>query len=905
MPATIAFATPAESAMPASIGAFRIIRLIGEGGMGAVYEAEQELPHRRVALKVIKAGLANREMLRRFEQEAQALGRLQHPGIAQIYEAGTASSSAGIQPYFAMEYIDGVNLLEWAKQSQPAERQRLELMAKICDAVHHAHQRGIIHRDLKPGNILVDGFGQPKILDFGVARVTDSDGSATRQTDVGQLIGTLAYMSPEQILADPLEIDTRSDVYSLGVILYQLLADRMPYRGDVRHLHTAIDAIRLEQPTRLGSLNRRLKGDVETIVEKALEKEKARRYASAAGLAGDIRRFLQDEPIIARPPSAVYQVHKFAKRHKVVFGAAAAVLVALVLGLVVSTREAIRANRAELVAVEQRDRAQVAQRMATAERDRASQAEISARAARDRAVTAEADALRQRDRALAEQNRANDEAATAHAINSFLQDDLLAQAGSEAQAAYNAKPDPEIKVRTLLDRAAGRMQGRFESRPKVNAALQATVGRTYRDIGLYKEAAKHLENSLVTTQKLTGIDSPECLSIKRDLGSAYASANELDKSKAILTEAWLAATTKLGANDDLTLGIESNLADTLHNQGEFKQAGDHYRRILAARRQGGEQSFKYSDAQDDLGLNLMAESKAAEAEPLFLSALRIRTQTLGEYHVRTLKTVANLGRLYWEQGRLEKAQPFFLHIYKADQQILGADHPETLTAMSNLGALHWKLGQYKETEQLWSEALLKSERVLGPDHLKTLILRGNLAELFRTTGQYEKAESIARQTIDGLTRVMGAGDARTVVAMKNLALILRDAKRLRESEELLARAAEIRLTKLERDHADTAIILSWLGQVRIDQANFAGARDALKQAVEIWSKILPDDYRRFNAESLLGECLYRLDQSLEGRALLAAGYKGLKQREQQIPAGAKFQLTDAEARLHKLQLQLQ
>ena len=236
------------AALPATIGRYRIVRLIGEGGMGAVYEAEQDQPRRTVALKVIKPGLASPELLRRFAQEAQVLGRLQHPGIAQIYEAGTADTGFGSQPYFAMEFIRGAALRDYADSRHLGLRERLELMVRICEAVQHAHQRGVIHRDLKPGNIIVDEAGQPKVLDFGVARVTDSDTQATLQTDVGQLVGTLNYMSPEQVLADPLDIDTRSDVYALGVILYELLSGRLPYQISKR-LHEAMQTIREEEPS--------------------------------------------------------------------------------------------------------------------------------------------------------------------------------------------------------------------------------------------------------------------------------------------------------------------------------------------------------------------------------------------------------------------------------------------------------------------------------------------------------------------------------------------------------------------------------------------------------------------------------------------------------------------------------
>ena len=294
--------------LPSVIGRYRILSLIGEGGMGAVYEAEQDKPRRTVALKVVKGAWANRELIARFEQESQLLARLQHPGIAQVYEAGTADNGSGLQPYFAMELItNGQPLTEFADARGLNFRQRLALMAQVCDAVHHAHQRGIIHRDLKPRNILVDESGQPKILDFGVARMTDSDAQATRQTDIGQLVGTLAYMSPEQALADPLELDTRSDVYALGVVLYELLAGKLPYRLSAK-LHEAVATIREQDPTALSSVNRVYRGDIETIVARALEKDKTRRYASAADLAADIQRYLKDEPIMARPASTLYQL---------------------------------------------------------------------------------------------------------------------------------------------------------------------------------------------------------------------------------------------------------------------------------------------------------------------------------------------------------------------------------------------------------------------------------------------------------------------------------------------------------------------------------------------------------------------------------------------------------------------
>jgi len=344
--------------IPARLGRYTIRRVLGEGGMGTVYEAEQESPRRTVALKVIRAGYLSPGLLRRFELESQVLGRLQHPGIAQIYEAGVFCDHADDEasnhraptpiPFFAMEFINGVPLTDFAAGRKLGTRQRLELLTKVCDAVYHAHQKGVIHRDLKPSNILVDESGQPKILDFGVARATDSDiQQTTMQTGAGQLIGTVPYMSPEQVGGDPLELDTRSDVYALGVIAYELLAGRLPYNLQRKMVHEAARIIREDEPTRLSSINRTLRGDVETIVAKALYKEKTHRYQSAEALASDIRRYLKDEPIAARPASTWYQASKFARRNRGLVTGLGAAFVFLFAGLVlalISRAEAVAAR---------------------------------------------------------------------------------------------------------------------------------------------------------------------------------------------------------------------------------------------------------------------------------------------------------------------------------------------------------------------------------------------------------------------------------------------------------------------------------------------------------------------------------------------------------------------------------
>jgi WD40 repeat protein/predicted Ser/Thr protein kinase len=324
---------------PVRVGHYRILRRIAEGGMGAVYEAEQDSPRRTVALKVVRAGIASPALVKRFSHEAQILGRLHHPGIAQVYEAGLAADG---QPYFAMEFIRGLPLDEYARRHGLGAAARAGLLARVCDAVQHAHDQGIIHRDLKPANILVDGAGQPKVLDFGVARATDADLlTSGGLTQTGQLLGTPNYMSPEQVTADPAAIDRRSDVYALGVVLFEMLAHRLPYQLDNRPLAEAARLILEEDSLRLGSVNPEFRGDVETIVAKALEKDPARRYQTAAELAADLRGWLAHEPILARPPSALYHLRKFARRHTALVGGVVATGLALVLGLVFTTLFAV------------------------------------------------------------------------------------------------------------------------------------------------------------------------------------------------------------------------------------------------------------------------------------------------------------------------------------------------------------------------------------------------------------------------------------------------------------------------------------------------------------------------------------------------------------------------------------
>ncbi|MBI3491661.1 MAG: serine/threonine protein kinase [Acidobacteria bacterium] len=813
LPSTLAVDAPAQAGdarwVPATIGRYRILRLLGEGGMGAVYEAEQEHPRRRVALKVIKPGLAGPELLHRFDRESQALGRLQHPGIAQIYEAGTASTAFGVQPYFAMEFIQGSSLLDYAAARQLNTRQRLKLMAHVCEAVHHAHQRGIIHRDLKPRNILVNDAGQPKVLDFGVARATDSDAYATRQTDVGQLIGTLAYMSPEQVLADPLELDTRSDVYALGVITYQLLAGHLPYNVN-RKLHEAVHVIRDEEPTRLSSISRTYRGDIETIVAKALEKDKARRYASAADLAADIWRYLDDEAIIARPPSATYQLHKLARRHKAFVAGLTAVMVALVGGIVASTWQATRATRAERAAVRARDRATSAEHTATADRDRALSAEQTATSERNRAVAAEARAVQERNLARAEQRRADREAATAKAIDDFLQGDLLAQASVSAQARPETKADPDLKVRTALDRAAARITGKFDAQPLVEAAIRQTIGNTYKSLGLYPEAQRQLERALGLQSRVLGAEHLDRLSTMNNLGEVYWNQGDYARAKPLFTGTLEARRRVLGDAHRDTLTTMNDLAALYWSQGQY-----------------------------------------ADAEPLFTKALEGMRRALGEEHPDTLDTMNNLALLYRTQGKLAQAEPLYTRALDAKRRVLGEEHPGTLSTMNNLAALYWSQGKQGQAEPLFTRALEGMRRVLGESHPETLTAMNNLAQVYYAQGNLSQAEPLFTRALEGMRRTLGAEHPNTLSTMNNLALTYFIQRKYVEAETLL--------------------------------------RDLLR----VFERTVPDSWRRYTSQSLLGASVAGQGKYAEAEPLLLSAYEGLVQRQQTIPPESRSALKEA------------
>jgi serine/threonine protein kinase/Tfp pilus assembly protein PilF len=867
------------TALPATIGRYRILRLLGEGGMGVVYEAEQEQPRRTVALKVVKSGLGDPMLVRRFEQESLALGRLQHPGIAQIYEAGTAENGFGPQPYFVMEFIRGESLLHHASAHQLDIRQKLELMAKICEAVQHAHQRGVIHRDLKPGNILVDETGQPKILDFGVARATDSDTRVTRQTDLGQLVGTLAYMSPEQVLADPLEIDTRSDVYALGVVLYELLAGRLPYRVSPR-LHEAVQTIREEEPRSLGTVSSAFRGDIETTVAKALEKDKGRRYSSAAELAADLHRHLRDEPIMARPASTTYQLQKFARRHKALVLAGAAVLVVLIAGVIVSTREAARANS---------------------------------------------------------------EAATSRAISDFLQNDLLAQASAANQSRPSTKPDPDLKVRTALDRAAARIGGKFRGQPEVEAAIRDTVGRTYGELGLYREARTQLEQALDLDRRVLGAKNPRTLNTMSRLGWIADLQGKYPEAEALLSQALVIQRRVLGSEHPDTLASINNLANVYMDEGKYPQAEPLESQVLEIRRR----LLGPDDPKTLLSMNNLAnvyddEGKYSEAEALHSQTLEIQRRVLGPEHPDTLKSMNNLANIYDDEGKYAQAEVLFSQTLEIERRVLGPGHPDTLRSVNNLAVVYCDEGKYPEAEALYNQTLAIRRRVLGAEHRETLGSMNNLADVYMDEGKYAQAGALFSQTLEIQRRVLGPEHPYTLAFMDSLATDYGDEGKYAQAEALFNHTLQIERRVLGAEHPDTLALLSDfafmyerqgkyalaenyaaqalagrrhtlgsehpdtmtsaadLALAYVSQRKFAESEPLAREAMEVDRKNRPDEWQRFRAESLLAASLAGEKKYAEAEPLLLEGYQGMLARKNRIGVPEWYHLDRADGWLVEL-----
>jgi eukaryotic-like serine/threonine-protein kinase len=796
------------------IGRYHLLQKIGEGGMGEVWLAEQKDPvRRRVALKLIKAGMNSREVIARFESERQALALMDHPAIARVFDAGSTSAGA---PYFVMEYVAGLSITTYCDHHRLNTCARLELFMHVCEGVQHAHQKAIIHRDLKPSNILVtetDGHLAPKIIDFGVAKaLTQKLTPDTMFTRVGALVGTPEYMSPEQANSSGEDIDTRTDIYSLGIILYELLAGAPPL--DLKKIaldeflrrlreddppkpstrirtqnHATSRALAHKRQTEPQALARQIRGDLDAIALKALEKDRSRRYGSPSDFAADIGRYLRNEAVLAVAPSAAYRARKFARRNRMALATVCAFVLVLVAAAAMSIRQSLRANR---------------------------------------------------------------EAAAAQAVNDFLQNDLLAQASATTQSGAAAKPDPDLKVRTALDRAAARIAGKFDGQPHVEAAIRDTVGQTYIDLGQYPQAREQLQRTVDLYRRVLGNDNPKTLIAMRRLGYAALLQGKYPEAETVLSQALLAQRRVLGPEHPETLRSAINLAGTYIRQG-----------------------------------------KSAKAEVLYRQLVEIQRRVLGPEHPDTLRSMNNLSIAYLEQGKYAQAETLYSQTLEIKRRVFGPEHPVTLTSMIGLADVYGQQGKYAQAEELFNQTLEIDRRVLGPEHPETLRCMYDLAEAYYQQGKYAQAETLFNQTLEIRRRVLGPQHPDLLSTYSDMAIMYQRQGKYAAAESYAAQSLAGRRQTIGPEHPDTMDAAADLAQAYQSQRKFAESEPLARESLEFDRKKRPEDWQRFRAESLLGASLAGQKRFAEAEPLLLAGYQGMAARRDRMGAADQYYLDRA------------
>ncbi len=737
--------------LPERVGPYRVLQRLGEGGMGAVYEAEEIGPvRRRVAVKVVRTGLNSQDVITRFDAERQALALMNHPGIAKVFQAGTTDAG---EPYFTMELVHGLPITEYCDAHRLSVAERLELFIDVCRAVQHAHQKSVVHRDLKPSNVLVaeqDGTRQPKIIDFGVAKALGQQLTEHALVTLsGTAVGTAAYMSPEQ--ADPasVDIDTRSDIYSLGVMLYELLVGELPVDPGEAGLHAFLariaagqtnpptpsahvdgrgdsGAVAFTRSTDPRKLRRELRGDLDWIVMMAMHPDRSRRYATANSLAEDLRRHLDNQPVIARPPGTRYRIGKFVQRHRVGVAAAGVVAVAIVAGVVLATVGFVRATRAE--------------------------------------------------------RHAAQEAAAAQQVTAFLVD--LFNVNDPGQARGSA-----LTAREILERGASRVETELAAQPLLQARLMLTLGTVHQQLGLYDQARPLLEDAVRIRERELGPRDPLVADALKALGDVARSKGDLALADSAYGRALAIRIAAFGPEHVDVASSLAALATLRYSQGRMTEAESLYKQVLPLdeRLRSAGDPVRARNLRG-LGVVYWAQGRYADAEPVFRRALDLQERTLGPDHYDAASTLNNLGGTYYQMGRYQDALHYYERARPVLEKSLGPQHSTVIGLYNNLGETYWKLGQFREAEPLLRAALAAKEKTLTPGHASIGTTLHALAGLLRDEGRYREAEPLYRRAL-AIREIAATTNPRPLAeTLRDYAEMLRRAGRAAEGARLDARA---------------------------------------------------------------------------------------------------------------------